>query len=58
MPVMNDGGMLEEPSPGRGEYDEKYVTHHSIGKGAFGFVKLAQRKSDGLQVSTLDNTYY
>lgn len=55
MPVMNDGGMLEEPSPGRGEYDEKYVTHHSIGKGAFGFVKLAQRKSDGLQVSTSDN---
>nr|XP_006812502.1 PREDICTED: PAS domain-containing serine/threonine-protein kinase-like [Saccoglossus kowalevskii] len=40
----------EELSPGRGIYDERYETLQSIGKGAFGFVKLAVRKSDQLTV--------
>jgi PAS domain-containing serine/threonine kinase len=51
MPPINNGNITEEPSPGRGQYDEKYVTQQSIGKGAFGFVKLAQRKTDGLSVN-------
>eukprot|EP00794_Sanderia_malayensis_P012151 gene12151-13404_t len=34
----------------KGKYDEKYMTLKSIGKGAFGFVKLAQRRSDSLEV--------
>lgn len=33
-----------------GEYSEKYVTMSSIGKGAFGFVKLATRRLDGEEV--------
>ncbi|KAK3088561.1 hypothetical protein FSP39_020640 [Pinctada imbricata] len=37
-------------SPGRGLYDLRYHTFNSIGKGAFGFVKLARRKSDNQQV--------
>ena len=41
----------EEVLAGRGEYSQKYDTLASIGKGAFGFVKLAQRKCDGLEVS-------
>ncbi|XP_070533468.1 PAS domain-containing serine/threonine-protein kinase-like isoform X2 [Ptychodera flava] len=40
----------EELSPGRGLYDERYDTLQSIGKGAFGFVKLATRKADRLTV--------
>ncbi|XP_041361315.1 PAS domain-containing serine/threonine-protein kinase-like [Gigantopelta aegis] len=32
--------------PGKGEYNENYMTLDSIGKGAFGFVKLGRRKSD------------
>lgn len=39
-----------EPSPGRGRYDERYITLQSIGKGAFGFVKVGQRRCDGLKV--------
>ena len=35
----------------KGLYDEKYLTLKSIGKGAFGFVKLAQRRSDKQEVS-------
>ena len=34
----------------KGRYDEKYLTLKSIGKGAFGFVKLAQRRSDKQEV--------
>ncbi|CAH1774481.1 unnamed protein product [Owenia fusiformis] len=39
-----------ETSPGRGRYDQQYDTLMSIGKGAFGFVKLARRKRDSLDV--------
>ena len=38
-------------SPQGGPYDEAYVTLQSIGKGAFGFVKLARRRKDGREVS-------
>ena len=34
----------------KGRYDEKYLTLKSIGKGAFGFVKLAQRRTDNQEV--------
>ncbi|XP_065063667.1 PAS domain-containing serine/threonine-protein kinase-like [Rhopilema esculentum] len=34
----------------KGQYDERYLTLKSIGKGAFGFVKLAQRRLDGQEV--------
>lgn len=40
----------EEESPGRGLYDLKYDTMDSIGKGAFGFVKTALKKTDGEEV--------
>lgn len=33
-----------------GEYEEHYDTLQSIGKGAFGFVKLARRKLDDNEV--------
>lgn len=39
-----------ELSPSRGAYDEKYETMQAIGKGAFGFVKTARRRSDNKQV--------
>ena len=39
------------PGPGRGRYDERYITLQSVGKGAFGFVKVGQRRSDGLKVT-------
>ena len=42
--------MKDENSPGRGRYDERYLTLDSIGKGAFGFVKLAKRRSDNREV--------
>lgn len=45
-----DLGEEEGPSPGRGLFDIKYQTLTSIGKGAFGFVKLAQRKIDEEEV--------
>ena len=43
----------EEPNPVTpvDEYEENYTTHNCIGKGAFGFVKLATRKSDQQEVS-------
>lgn len=47
---LSEGSVREEPSPGRGRYDERYITLQSIGKGAFGFVKVGQRRSDGVKV--------
>lgn len=47
---LNESSIREEPSPGRGRYDERYITLQSIGKGAFGFVKVGQRRSDGVKV--------
>ncbi|KAL9963207.1 hypothetical protein ACROYT_G032385 [Oculina patagonica] len=47
---LSEGSVQEEPSPGCGRYDERYITLQSIGKGAFGFVKVGQRRSDGLKV--------
>lgn len=47
---MNESSVREEPSPGCGRYDERYITLQSIGKGAFGFVKVGQRRSDGVKV--------
>lgn len=38
----------------QGEYSACYETHDLLGKGAFGFVKSAQRKIDGLVVSDTD----
>lgn len=49
---MNELSLKDENSPGRGRYNERYITMDSIGKGAFGFVKLARRKSDNLEVVT------
>eukprot|EP00118_Oscarella_pearsei_P026627 m.310191 g.310191 ORF g.310191 m.310191 type:complete len:1075 (+) comp50132_c0_seq1:55-3279(+) len=45
-PFIEDGspGTLEEAAAYRGDYDKDYCTLTSIGKGAFGFVKLAQKK--------------
>ncbi|XP_022092767.1 uncharacterized protein LOC110980418 isoform X2 [Acanthaster planci] len=40
----------EDNSLSRGPYEEKYTTLQSIGKGAFGFVKMATRKQDGTLV--------
>lgn len=37
-------------SAGRGLFDIKYHTLNAIGKGAFGFVKLARRKIDEEEV--------
>ena len=48
---LNESSVREEPSPGRGRYDERYLTLQSIGKGAFGFVKVGQRRSDGVKVT-------
>ena len=48
---LNESSVREEPSPGRGRYDERYITLQSIGKGAFGFVKVGQRRSDGVKVT-------
>ena len=50
---MNDLNIKDGVSPGRGRYDERYLTLHSIGKGAFGFVKLAKRRCDNKEVSQL-----
>jgi len=36
-----------------GEYSVNYDTLKQIGKGAFGFVRLAQRKSDSFMVRVL-----
>lgn len=48
---LNESSVREESSPGRGQYDERYITLQSIGKGAFGFVKVGQRRSDGVKVN-------
>lgn len=37
-----------------GEYSEYYDTHHLIGNGAFGSVKLTTRKDSGILVSTFN----
>lgn len=47
---ISELSIKEENSPGRGRYDERYITLDSIGKGAFGFVKLAKRRSDNREV--------
>ena len=49
----DDGRLEEEKSPGRGLYDLHYETMDSIGKGAFGFVKMGIRKMDGQEVGAL-----
>lgn len=41
----------EEAVAVEGEYTKFYETQGPIGKGAFGFVKRACRRSDGLSVS-------
>ena len=38
-----------------GPYEEKYDTRASIGKGAFGFVKMAKRRRDGKEVCMKKN---
>ncbi|XP_035658807.1 PAS domain-containing serine/threonine-protein kinase-like isoform X2 [Branchiostoma floridae] len=40
----------EQESAAAGHYDQRYRTHQCIGKGAFGFVKVAERRADGEQV--------
>ena len=47
-----------EKSPGRGLYDLKYETLDSIGKGAFGFVKTGERKTDGKEVRTVSRSFF
>jgi serine/threonine protein kinase len=47
---ISELSLKDENSPGRGRYDERYLTLDSIGKGAFGFVKLAKRRSDNREV--------
>ena len=57
---LSDSRRVESPSspmvssnpisPQDGPYAEAYVTLQSIGKGAFGFVKLAKRRTDGREV--------
>ena len=59
-PELNDSRRVDSPSspmvssnpisPQDGPYAEAYVTLQSIGKGAFGFVKLAKRRTDGREV--------
>ncbi|XP_066271330.1 PAS domain-containing serine/threonine-protein kinase-like [Branchiostoma lanceolatum] len=41
---------VEEENAAAGHYDQRYRTHQCIGKGAFGFVKVAERRKDGEQV--------
>jgi PAS domain-containing serine/threonine kinase len=43
---MGSPGTLEEIMACRGDYEKTYDTLKSIGKGAFGFVKLARKRSD------------
>ena len=50
---FNSGVLQEEILAMEGEYSISYDTLTSIGKGAFGFVRLAQRKEDGLLVSLM-----
>jgi hypothetical protein len=45
------GSSCQDYIPGSSiEYDDKYNTLNSIGKGAFGFVKIGERKTDKEQV--------
>ena len=41
---------LKVGDPGCGAYNDKFNTIKCIGKGAFGFVNLAERKCDNQQV--------
>ncbi|KAI8499219.1 hypothetical protein Bbelb_229830 [Branchiostoma belcheri] len=41
---------VEHETAAAGHYDQRYRTHQCIGKGAFGFVKVAERRKDGEQV--------
>ena len=41
---------LKVDDPGCGAYNDKFNTIKCIGKGAFGFVNLAERKCDNQQV--------
>ena len=47
---FNASVLQEEILAMDGEYSINYDTLSSIGKGAFGFVRLAQRREDGLLV--------
>lgn len=49
---------LKVDDPGSGAYNEKFNTIKCIGKGAFGFVNLAERKSDNQQVDTIMFSFY
>lgn len=51
---MSELNIKDDVSPGRGRYDDRYLTLQSIGKGAFGFVKLAKRRSDNKEVSSIE----
>ena len=50
-----DSRLFDEPESVlvSGEYDDKYSIIKQLGKGAYGFVKLCYRKSDGLIVCNL-----
>lgn len=51
--AANSTPLLDETiefPPADGPYRETYKTTLSVGKGAFGFVKLAQRRSDCKEV--------
>ena len=52
-PTISEDNVTTDDKSGCGEYGDKYITQQSLGKGAFGFVKLAQRKSDNLQVAVM-----
>jgi len=44
----------EEKAIKHGPYCEHYYSRQTIGKGAFGFVKIAYRRKDNKEVSVLD----
>ena len=46
--------LQEEILAMEGEYSVSYDTLSSMGKGAFGFVRLAQRRQEGRLVSRVD----
>ena len=50
--------LTEEILAVEGEYSVNYDTLSSIGKGAFGFVRLAQRRQDGMMVSVLEDWFH
>lgn len=49
-PSSRRGSLLALQEMQRGEYDSHYNTLYQVGTGAFGAVRLASRKSDGLLV--------